>query len=75
MAPPVGFTQALPRLHTGAMNTARMGDALVAVLTLPAIQTAVTHTQNHAIRQNRDIDPPTMHTNSPEVQQLQKQVV
>lgn len=39
MAAPVGVAQALPGLYTGAMYTARVGDALVTVLTLPAIQT------------------------------------
>lgn len=39
VATPVGVTQALPGLYTGAMYTARVGDALVTVLALPAIQT------------------------------------
>lgn len=39
VAAPVGVTQALPGLYTGAMYTARVGDALVTVLALPAIQT------------------------------------
>lgn len=37
MAAPVGVAQALPGLYTGAMYTARVGDALVTVLALPAI--------------------------------------
>lgn len=37
VATPVGVAQALPRLYTGAMYTARVGDALVTVLALPAI--------------------------------------
>lgn len=40
MAAPVGVTQTLPRLYAGAMYTARVRDALVTVLALPAIQTA-----------------------------------
>lgn len=39
MSTPVGVTQALPGLHTGAMYTARVGDTLVTVLALPAIKT------------------------------------
>lgn len=43
MAAPVGVAQALPGLHTGAVHAARVGDALVTVLALPAIQTTVRH--------------------------------
>lgn len=39
MAAPVGVAEALPGLHTGAMDAARVRDALVTVLALPAIQT------------------------------------
>lgn len=39
VAAPVGVAQALPRLYAGAVYTAWVGDAFVAVLTLPAIQT------------------------------------
>lgn len=39
MSSPVGFAEALPGLHAGAMHTARVGDTLITVLTLPAIQT------------------------------------
>lgn len=39
VAAPVGVTEALPGLHTGAMNAAGVRDALVTVLALPAIQT------------------------------------
>lgn len=49
MAAPVGVAQALPWLYTGAMYTARVRDALVTVLALPAIQTPARHTQSHAI--------------------------
>lgn len=44
---PVGLTQALPRLHAGAVHAAGMRDALIAVLALPAVQT--TATQNQAV--------------------------
>lgn len=50
MAAPVGVTQALPGLHTGAMYAARVGDTLVTVLALPAIQTPARHTESHAVR-------------------------
>lgn len=49
MAAPVGVAQALPRLDAGAVYTAGVGDALVAVLALPAIQTPVRHTESHAV--------------------------
>ena len=49
MAAPVGVAQALPGLYTGAMYTARVGDALVTVLALPAIQTPARHTESHAV--------------------------
>lgn len=39
MAAPVGIAEALPGLHTGAMNAAGVRDAFVTVLALPAIQT------------------------------------
>lgn len=39
MAAPVGVAETLPGLHTGAMDTAGVRDALVTVLALPAIQT------------------------------------
>lgn len=42
MSPPVGFTQALPRLHAGAVHAAGMRDALIAVLALPAVETTAT---------------------------------
>lgn len=38
MAAPVGVAQTLPGLHAGAAHAARVGDALVAVLALPAVQ-------------------------------------
>lgn len=44
MAAPVGLAQALPRLYTGAMYAARVWDALVTVLALPAIQTPARQT-------------------------------
>lgn len=44
VAAPVGVTEALPGLNAGAMYAARVGDALVTILALPAIQTpAKTH--------------------------------
>lgn len=49
MAAPVGVAQALPRLDAGAVYAAGVGDALVAVLALPAIQTPVRHTGSHAV--------------------------
>lgn len=51
MAAPVGVTQALPGLDAGAVHAAGVGDALVAVLALPAIQTPArhAHTQSHAV--------------------------
>lgn len=45
MAAPVGVAQALPGLHAGAVDAAGVGDALVAVLTLPAVQTPATHAE------------------------------
>lgn len=48
MAAPVGVAQALPGLHTGAVYAAGVGDALVTVLALPAIQTTVRHTESRA---------------------------
>lgn len=50
MAAPVGVTQALPGLYTSAMYAARVGDALVTVLALPAIQTPARHTESHAVK-------------------------
>lgn len=44
MAAPVGLAQTLPGLHTGAMYTAGVGDALVTVLALPSIQTPASGT-------------------------------
>lgn len=44
MAAPVGVTQALPGLDAGAVHAAGVGDTLVAVLALPAIQTPARHT-------------------------------
>lgn len=57
MAAPVGVTQALPGLYTGAMYTARVRDALVTVLALPAIQTPARHTHTEPCDQpqRRDI--------------------
>lgn len=49
MAAPVGVAQALPRLDAGSVYTARVGDALVTVLALPAIQTPARHTESHAV--------------------------
>lgn len=49
MAAPVGVTQALPGFSASAMYTARVGDALVTVLALPAIQTPARHTESHAV--------------------------
>lgn len=53
MAAPVGVTQALPGLDAGAVHAAGVGDTLVAVLALPAIQTPARHmranTQSHAV--------------------------
>lgn len=55
MAAPVGVAQALPGLYTGAMYTARVGDALVTVLALPAIQTPARHTEPCCQPQKWDI--------------------
>lgn len=49
MAAPICVAQALPGLHAGAVDTAGVGDALVAVLALPAIQTPVGHTKSRAV--------------------------
>lgn len=43
VATPVGVTQALPGLYASAVYAARVGDALVTVLALPAIQTPARH--------------------------------
>lgn len=57
MAAPVGVAQALPGLHAGAVYAAGVGDALVTVLALPAIQTTVRHTESHAQNDHRHGDP------------------
>ena len=44
MASEVGVTQTLPWFHTGAIDTPRVRDALVAVLPLPSIQTPEAYT-------------------------------
>ena len=39
MAAPVGAAEALPGLHAGPVHAARVRDALVTVLALPAVET------------------------------------
>lgn len=48
MAAPVGVTQALPGFDAGAVHAAGVGDTLVAVLALPAIQTPARHTHTQS---------------------------
>lgn len=44
LAAKVCVTEALPRFHAASVHTARVRDALITVLALPAVQTPAGHT-------------------------------
>lgn len=47
LAAKVCVTEALPWFHAGSVHTARVRDALITVLALPAVQTPAGHTHTH----------------------------
>lgn len=72
VAAPVGVAQALPGLHAGAVDAAGVGDALVTVLALPAIQTTVRHTESRAQNDHRPRDMSPQHEQKIQAKSLEK---
>lgn len=55
MAAPVEVAQALPWLNAGAVHTAWVGDAFIAIQALPSIQTPATQSETRQEVKNKKL--------------------